>query len=161
LRIRERLGDVRGVALCLSQLGSTALARGDVADAAAHYARSYRLSREIGNPWGMTAALIDLGGTATSMERDAEAGRLYHEALRLALESGTSPQVARIFEACAPLAQRHGQTAGAAELLPLAETAGSATDAGAPEPNLAPATRLLTWTDALAGSITLEEALAA
>jgi predicted ATPase len=68
--------------------GRLAEARGDLAQARAHYEETLDLAREAGDGWGVASALTQAGALALTAGEHAHAEALFAESVRLSIESG-------------------------------------------------------------------------
>ncbi len=88
LALVRTLGDTRGIANALNNLGAMAVEQGDYAGAKPLLAENLQLRRTLGETWGIAAALNNLA-RATEGENDyAQAELLYIESLGLFREIG-------------------------------------------------------------------------
>ncbi len=94
LRLREQIGDQRGVASTLSLLGDLAYERGDYDEARQYAERSLRLYNELGNNLGRALALNHLGQVSASKGAYAEAKHYYEESLALLRAHGNPREMA-------------------------------------------------------------------
>jgi tetratricopeptide (TPR) repeat protein len=83
LQARLKLGDKRGIALALTNLGIVAQLGGNDDASVAHHDASFELFREIGDPAGVALSLITLGTMAQLQGRTSSARTLYGESLSL------------------------------------------------------------------------------
>ncbi|HLG72098.1 MAG TPA: tetratricopeptide repeat protein [Chloroflexota bacterium] len=83
LQARLKLGDKRGIALALTNLGVVAQLGGNDDASVAHHDASFELFRELGDPAGVGLSLITLGTMAQLQGRTASARALYEESLAL------------------------------------------------------------------------------
>jgi tetratricopeptide (TPR) repeat protein len=95
LAIRRDLGDIRGIASTLANLGDLAL-NGDRGQAAEYLEESLRMRRSLGDSRGVATVLALLGGIAQSQGDGQRAETLYREGLELAGRVGAG----RPFAAC-------------------------------------------------------------
>lgn len=93
LRLREKIGDQRGVASSLSLLGDLAYERGDYAEARQCALRSLTLYDELGDNLGRALALNHLGQVAGSKGEYGEAKRYYEESLALLRAHGNPREI--------------------------------------------------------------------
>jgi predicted ATPase/DNA-binding CsgD family transcriptional regulator len=87
----------------LTAEGHLAVARGDVAQARAHFEEALDLAREAGDVWGAASALIQCGTLALAAGEHSHAEALLAESVRLSVESGDRGEV--FAHATAALAQ--------------------------------------------------------
>jgi len=78
LNILREIGDRRGIALLLNNLGSVIFSLCDFPSARANFEESLSIQREIGDLWGATLSLNNLGAVALA-QGDYSSARIYHE----------------------------------------------------------------------------------
>ena len=83
LGIRRALGDRRGVAIVLNDLGALARRAGDLARAAGLHEEALGIRRALGDRWGIAFSLDCLAALERDPRRPARAAALYGESLRL------------------------------------------------------------------------------
>lgn len=88
------LGDRRGIALTLLQLGAVAQHRRDLADANRLFMESLERYREVEDPWGHATALTYLGEVARNQGDDDTAASYYEESLIIARKAGLQSAIA-------------------------------------------------------------------
>ena len=81
LAIRRELGDRRGIAALLGNLGNVTAAQGDFASARAILEETLAIMRELGDRWGIARSLANLGNVAHEQGDIASARTLYEESL--------------------------------------------------------------------------------
>ena len=117
LAIRRALGDRRGVAIVLNDLGALARRAGDLARAAGLHEEALAIRRALGDRWGIAYSLDRLA----ALERDRgdlpRAAALYGESLRLFWALGNAGAAARCLEGLAGVLCDHGALTRAARLL--------------------------------------------
>jgi tetratricopeptide (TPR) repeat protein len=122
LTLCRAIGDRRGVAKALVQLGLLALRiEGDGALAAALCGEGLAISREIGDKPGMGYALARLGNLAWTAGDHARARTLYREGLERFREVMDRRQLATGLSFCGNLAVRGGSPRRGAQLFGAAE----------------------------------------
>jgi DNA-binding CsgD family transcriptional regulator/tetratricopeptide (TPR) repeat protein len=72
----------------LTVAGQLAKARGDLAQARAHFEEALDMAREAGDVWGAASALIQCGALALAAGEHSRAEALLAESVRLSIESG-------------------------------------------------------------------------
>ena len=95
LAIRRQLGDRRGMAASLGNLGNVASDQGDFVSARALYEESVAIMRELGNRMGVAASLNNLGNVACEQGDLASARALHEEFLTIMRELGDRGGIAR------------------------------------------------------------------
>jgi predicted ATPase/DNA-binding SARP family transcriptional activator len=90
LTLRRGLGDTRGVAAVLTNLGEVARRRGDYARASALYEESLALERDCGDTNGVSIKLQNLGWIARTRGDYRRAAALLEESLRIKRGRGDS-----------------------------------------------------------------------
>jgi tetratricopeptide (TPR) repeat protein len=83
LPIFQQLGDKRGIAAALNELGAVALGRGRLADARQLFERSLAIKRELGDDWLIANSIGNLGLVAGYQNDYASAYTLHQESLAL------------------------------------------------------------------------------
>jgi class 3 adenylate cyclase/tetratricopeptide (TPR) repeat protein len=130
LQLRERSGDLSGLAASLNNLGMVETELGAWKEANAHYVRSLSLYRRIGDPGHQASVLNNLGDLATR-RGDLEAAEKHHRSalnLRRGLGDrfGTGASLCALGETLRQLGDREGAHAhlgaGLRELLAIGET---------------------------------------
>ena len=116
LAIRRELGDKRGIARSLLNLGLVAYCQGDYSSARSLLEQSLAIQRELGDKRGIALSLLNLGAVSLK-EGDLAAARAYlTESFILSLEMGDKPLIAYALEESAKLAHTE-QTSERAALL--------------------------------------------
>ena len=105
LALRRELGDIRGIASTLANLGDLARDAGDLDKAEAHYAESLALRRDLGDTRGVATVLALLGETARRRGLRERAWALYQEGLEVATHLGAERQIAACEAGLASLAE--------------------------------------------------------
>jgi len=113
----ERLGDGRGVAIVLNNLGNVAGWQGDAARSVAFYEESLALLRRLGERSLLSAVLGNLGSLAVEWGDAARAATWLGEALALQRELSDGDGVAKSLTNLAEVAQLQGDDLRAAALL--------------------------------------------
>ena len=103
---RHELGDIRGIASTLANLGDLALGGGDLAAAASSYQESLDLRRDLGDTRGVALVLGLLGDVRSLQGQTRQAEALYREGLELATRLGAGRQIAACRDGLARLIQR-------------------------------------------------------
>jgi hypothetical protein len=83
LRLRRLLGDARGLAETLGNLGVLAQVQGDLPQAARHHAEALEQEKALGHTFGIGRALCNLGEAALEGDDAARACRLLAAAERM------------------------------------------------------------------------------
>lgn len=83
LRIQKRLGDQRGIAVTLHELGRLALWQGELEEARSLYDESLRIQKRLGDQRGIAVTLQQLATLAQEQRELEEARRLYNESLEI------------------------------------------------------------------------------
>ena len=86
--MRRQLGDKRGVATALTNLGNVAFEQGDYPSARSLFDESLALNREIGDKRGISISLNNLGNAAFEQRDYISAGSLFEESLDISRELG-------------------------------------------------------------------------
>jgi hypothetical protein len=76
LALKQELGDKRGIAGSLNDLGLVALEQGDYTGATSLLAESLTIRRDVGDKWGIAASLAGLAGLAQAHAQASRAARL-------------------------------------------------------------------------------------
>jgi DNA-binding CsgD family transcriptional regulator len=121
LGLYRELGDRRGMALTLTNLGTVALRQGDAERARALHDEARILFRDLGDAPGLVGALIDLGLAFLKLGDTDRAGAACAEGLVLAHELGDREQMATTLEYLAAVAATGGQEARAVRLCAAAD----------------------------------------
>ena len=87
MAIRRELGDRRGIARSLNNLGNVAHEQGDFASARTLYEESLAIRRELGDRRGIANSLNNLGNVAYEQD-DYPAARADEESLAIVRELG-------------------------------------------------------------------------
>jgi tetratricopeptide (TPR) repeat protein len=109
LEIDRALGDERGAAVDLGQLGTLALRQGDLAEARRRYLDALNAFRAIAEPQMEAVAWHQLGAVAQEAKDWAEAERCYKESLALEERYGDMAGAARTCNQLAIVAERAGR----------------------------------------------------
>jgi len=106
-RIFEEIGDHRGAAWSLNQLGDIAREGGEVAAAREIYQRGLSAFRSTNDCWGIARSLTDIAQLACDEKDPGAAHAAYREALALFVNLGHKRGIARALEgfACSALGQ--------------------------------------------------------
>ncbi len=88
LSILRELGNQRGIALTLSNLGLISHELGDHAGARALFEQSLKTQRELGDQWGIATSLNNLGNVAHDQGDPTAARTLFEESLSIKRELG-------------------------------------------------------------------------
>jgi non-specific serine/threonine protein kinase len=94
LCLRRELGDRRGIAVTLGNLGLVAREQGDASSARLLHEQGLAIFREIGNRRGVAVALGNLGNVSHDLGDRAVAQASYEEALAICRELGDRQQMA-------------------------------------------------------------------
>lgn len=94
LRLRQQIGDQRGVANCLNYLCDLAYSRGDYEEAHERAAQSLAIHQALGNQIGRAHSLNHLGQVAGSIGAYPEARGYYQESLNLLRSYGNPRETA-------------------------------------------------------------------
>jgi hypothetical protein len=121
LALRRKLGNKRGIAVSLSDLGIVASSQRDLKRAAALHEESLALRRELGDNGGVAAALSHLGDVAIAEEDYARASGLMEESLQLAQELDDKQVISFCIEGLASIAVAEEAPRRAAALFGAAE----------------------------------------
>lgn len=117
LELSAALGDRRGAAHALNELGKVDWSRGEYVAARNFLEASLAIRRELADRWGIAASLSNLASVAAAMgERDQAAGYLT-ESLALRRELGDRRGTAGSLNSLGAIAYLRGDYAGARELL--------------------------------------------
>ena len=87
----QQLGEQRGIAICLNNLGNIALNQGEYARATDLYQQSLAIRQQLGDQYGIANSLIGLASAAIK-QGEAQAASLYGQALRMAYSIQAIPQ---------------------------------------------------------------------
>ena len=104
LALRRELGDVRGIASTLANLGDLALVAGDPQQATARYEESLALRRQLGDSRGVAMVLALLGDAARRQGQTPRAKVLFEEGLELAIRLKAGRQIAACQDGLASVA---------------------------------------------------------
>ena len=183
LALRRELGDKRGTAGPLSNLGIVARKQGDYIQAMALYEEALALQRELGDKGGTAGSLNNLGNVAREQGDYTRAVALYEEALALWRELGDKWGTAHSLEGLARTAAKMREPVWAVKLFGMAASLSDAIQAPLPPNDRADhdrtvvevrnqmeeaafteawhAGRALAWEEAVAQALALAEVLGA
>jgi DNA-binding CsgD family transcriptional regulator/tetratricopeptide (TPR) repeat protein len=116
------LGDTRGIAAALNNLGNLASSQSDYVAADRHYAESAALFRELGDTRDVAACLSNQAGAARDSGDHGRAAALARESLALFHELGDHRGVATSLELIGLAVAARGEVERGARLLAAAET---------------------------------------
>jgi tetratricopeptide (TPR) repeat protein len=125
LAIGREIGERRGVAMCLENLGRLAFDKEEYRQAEAQFLESLKLYEKMGHRHGQATALCQSGMAALSLgkERYGEAEQRLYRALCISTEIGATPLILDVLRGYAKLwtirATSHDVQAKALELLSL------------------------------------------
>ncbi|MCI0355871.1 MAG: tetratricopeptide repeat protein, partial [Acidobacteria bacterium] len=117
----RKLGDQRGVAMLLNNIGAMRYRQGEHEAARTCLEESLTIQREIGNHRGVAIALINLGHTARAAGSAKESRDTYRSAMAMLRDLGDRAGLAEIAEGLAYLVASQGGHAVAATLLGAAQ----------------------------------------
>ena len=132
LAIQRRIGDRKGIAGALSNLGNVKFEQGDYLAARAHHEESLAILREIGDRMNIAISLNNLGNVAEARGDYSAARTLHGESLAIQCEIGNRSSVAYGLEGLAQVDEAAGQPDRATILLGAADNLRSVI--GAPLP---------------------------
>ena len=116
LAISRELGERRGVATSLRNLGTVADRQGDIASARMLFEESMAVSRELEDRAGIASALNGLGNLALEKDDYRAAGALYQESLAISGELGDRTGIVRTRHNLGVVACEHGDFASSRAL---------------------------------------------
>ncbi len=116
LAIRRQLGDRRGVAESLSNLGTAARAQGDVVSARALHEEALAIRRELGSQGSIARSLNNLGNVALDQDDFPAARALYEESLAITRELGDRWSIANSLNNLGDVAYSQGDYSAAGAL---------------------------------------------
>jgi tetratricopeptide (TPR) repeat protein len=116
LAISRELGDRMGIGSELRNLGSVAMAQGDIASARALFEESLAISRELGNRVGISHSLAYLGSVAIKKGDYPDARALLEESLAISRELGNRLGIAHALHNLGEVAFERGDYPGARKL---------------------------------------------
>jgi non-specific serine/threonine protein kinase len=116
LALRRELGDQRGVAASLSNLGVVLWHQGKPAAARTLYEESLAAWRELGDAWSVAVLLNNLANALVDLGDTGAAGAMYDESLGLFRELGDRAYVAGVLNNLGKWAREQGDYARAAAL---------------------------------------------
>ncbi len=116
LQIHRKLGDSRGIAVCLCNLGNVAYSVGDYAVARALYEESLAIQRELGDRWGISRWLNNLGAVAYAQGDFSAARALHTESLVIRRDLGDWQGIATSLNNLGVLAHEEGSHVAARAL---------------------------------------------
>ncbi|MFN3652753.1 MAG: tetratricopeptide repeat protein [Armatimonadota bacterium] len=116
LALRREIGDRRGIAGSLNNLGLVSRERGDPTAARAYLQESLGLWRELGEQRPAATALSNLGALEYDAGELAEAQERYEESLRLLRRHGERSSIAVTLHNLGEIARRRGELVRAEEL---------------------------------------------
>lgn len=129
LALWRQIGDQKGIAMALSNLGPMLLRQGDYSGATAMLEEALGVRRQLPERRGLIATLMNLAITLSEQGEHARAVDLYREALNLARTAGDDDQVALVLAnfARTEIGQGHLNEAEAlyAEAAPIFERLGN------------------------------------
>jgi tetratricopeptide (TPR) repeat protein len=108
LKINRDLGDKRGEAITLHQMGNLAYVTGDLAEARCLYSESLKIAQDVGDESGVAMTLHQMGNLAYATGDLSEARRLYGESLKILQDLGDKSGVSRSLHQLGMLAQDTG-----------------------------------------------------
>jgi len=108
LAMRQALGDQKGIASSLINLGNVAIEQGDYGAARALFEKSLAIRRQLNDLWGIAASLNNLGNVALDQSQCSEARALYEECLQIARELGDKRSVAMALNNLGSVAVQEG-----------------------------------------------------
>jgi tetratricopeptide (TPR) repeat protein len=93
LAISREVGENRGIAFTLNNLGRLAYDKKEFSEAEQLQQQSFEAFEQLGHKQGIATALCHLGYaiSASARHRHAEAGQYFRQALKLAMEIGAAP----------------------------------------------------------------------
>jgi tetratricopeptide (TPR) repeat protein len=107
-RISEELGDKKGIATTLHEMGVIAQDQGDYPEAMRLYEESLKIQKELGNKSGIAITLHQMGVIAQNQGDYPEAMRLYEESLKIQKELGNKSGIASTLHQIGVIAQNQG-----------------------------------------------------
>jgi tetratricopeptide (TPR) repeat protein len=116
LALRRELGDKRGIAASLNNLGLVMQERGDYDESRALHEESLVLRREFGDTLGIASSLGNLGLVAQGRGDYDSARDLYQESLTIRRELGDKAGMAELFNHLGSVAQKQGDYDAAHDL---------------------------------------------
>jgi tetratricopeptide (TPR) repeat protein len=116
LKINRDLGDKRGEAITLHQMGNLAYVTGDLAEARCLYSESLKIKQDLGDKNSMAGTLHQMGILAHDTGDLSEARRLYGESLKIAQDVGDESGVAMTLHQMGNLAYATGDLSEARRL---------------------------------------------
>jgi len=117
---QRRPGSLYYFAVCLNGLGSAALRRGDLADAAQHFGQAMEAMKKIKDGQGIAMAYYSLANLAYAKGDAADAYRCFLASLAIERRIGDRPRIAEILEGFAVLATDRTDAESVASLYFLA-----------------------------------------
>ncbi|MCI0711504.1 MAG: tetratricopeptide repeat protein, partial [Chloroflexi bacterium] len=118
LSIRQLIGDKRGTAVSLHNLGDLAYAQENYAGAQDYYQQSLAISQAIGNQRLICYHVTYLGFVYIKLQHDQTLST-FHRALTIASQSGLTPLLLEAMIGFVWLYQQHNEPVSAAELVGL------------------------------------------
>jgi non-specific serine/threonine protein kinase len=109
LTIYRELGDQRGVAMSLTNLGNAAREQGNYAEARAFHEEALSISRAVGPRWSEAIALGNLGNDVNDQGDYAYATTCYEQALAIFRESGDRRSIALALNFLGIVARQRGE----------------------------------------------------
>jgi tetratricopeptide (TPR) repeat protein len=117
LTINKRIGNIRGVAVCLNQIGTVTRIDGDLGKAEKLTQESLEIRRKIGDKQGIAACLHELALVAASQRKLDVAENLFRKTLQILNELGDRSRVAWTLHDLAGVFIRRGNYTQAEELI--------------------------------------------
>jgi predicted ATPase/class 3 adenylate cyclase/lipoprotein NlpI len=108
LALRREIGDTRGIAASLNNLGLVSYRQGDYAAARSFHEQSLAIKKERGDKWGMSSSFMNLGLLAQEVGDFASARSLYEQSLALKEELGDKEGIATLHSNLGSLAAEQG-----------------------------------------------------
>jgi len=105
LQIRRAIGDTRGIASLLNNLGNVLRQQGRLDQAAVLQEESLSLFRKVGDEWAIAAVLYSLGAVEYQRTNYEQAAILFEESLKLCRELGNTSGVALALASLGDVAQ--------------------------------------------------------
>ena len=101
LALRREIGDQRGIAASLNNLGLIAHRLGDYPASLSFHEQSLAIKRELGDRWGMASSFNNLGLVAHQQGDFAQARSFYDQSLALHREHGDKERIAGLLTSLA------------------------------------------------------------
>lgn len=109
LLLKTQLGDKKGMANALTNLGNIAVAKGDFQLALTYHQKSLSMEQELNRDEGIAKSFNNIGSTYLKLKKYEPASKYAEEALRISMKLGTKEQLKQSYETLAICAAERGE----------------------------------------------------